>query len=78
MRKILEWIQNIVDPNYWATKIGEKSGLYEWAMKSPLRKWALSLTGWKWWFYQIVVCGIIFLIMEWVLNQIGMTMLPWK
>ena len=78
MRKILEWIQNMVDPNYWATKIGEKSGLYEWAMKSPLRKWALSLTGWKWWFYQIVVCGIIFLIMEWLLNQIGMTMLPWK
>ena len=78
MRKILEWIQNIVDPNYWATKIGKKFGLYEWAMKSPLRKWALSLTGWKWWFYQIVVCGIIFLIMEWVLNQIGMTMLPWK
>lgn len=78
MRKILEWIQNIVDPNYWATKIGEKSGLYEWAMKSPLRKWALSLTGWKWWFYQIVVCGIIFLFMEWILNQIGMTMLPWK
>ena len=78
MRKILEWIQNIVDPNYWATKIGEKSGLYEWAMKSPLRKWAPSLTGWKWWFYQIIVCGIIFLIMEWVLNQIGMTMLPWK
>jgi len=78
MRKILEWIQNVVDPNYWATKIGEKSGLYEWAMKSPLRKWALSLTGWKWWFYQIVVCGIIFLILEWLLNKIGMTMLPWK
>ena len=78
MRKILEWIQNVVDPNYWATKIGEKSGLYEWAMKSPLRKWALSLTGWKWWFYQIVVCGIIFLILEWLLNKIGITMLPWK
>jgi hypothetical protein len=34
--------------------------LYNKAMQSPLRKWALSLTGWKWWFYQIVVCGIIF------------------
>ena len=45
MKKILERIQNIVDPNYWATKIGEKTGLYEWASKSPLRKWALSLTG---------------------------------
>ena len=78
MRKILERIQNIVDPNYWATKIGEKTGLYDWASKSSLRKWALSLTGWKWWFYQIVVCGIIFLVIEWLLNQIGMTMLPWK
>ena len=78
MRKILQRIQNIVDPNYWATKIGEKSGLYDWAFKSSLRQWALSLTGWKWWFYQIVVCGIIFLIVEWLLNQIGMTMLPWK
>ena len=78
MKRILERIQNIVDPNYWATKIGEKSGLYEWAMKSPLRKWALSLTGWKWWFYQIVVCGIVFLFIEWLLNKIGMTMLPWK
>ena len=55
-----------------------KERLYGWAMKSPLRKWALSLTGWKWWFYQIVVCGIIFLMMEWLLNQIGITMLPWR
>lgn len=76
MRKILEMIKNWFDPNYWATKIGESSGLYEWASKSPIRKWALSLTGWKWWFYQIVVCGIMFLLVEWLLNKIGMTMLP--
>ena len=55
-----------------------KQKLYEWAMESPLRKWALSLTGWKWWFYQIVVCGVIFLFMEYLLNKIGMTMIPWK
>jgi len=76
MRKILEMIKNWVDPNYWASRIGEKSGLYEWASKSSIRKWALSLTGWKWWFYQIVVCGIMFLLVEWLLNKIGMTMLP--
>ena len=52
-----------------------KEYLYSLAMQSPLRKWALSLTGWKWWFYQIVICGIIFIIL---LNKIGMTMLPWK
>ena len=55
-----------------------KEYLYILALQSPLRKWALSLTGWKWWFYQIVVCGIIFLILEFLLNKIGMTMLPWK
>jgi hypothetical protein len=55
-----------------------KQYLYGLAMKSPIRKWALSLTGWKWWFYQIIVCGIIFLFMEFLLNKIGMTMIPWK
>ena len=55
-----------------------KEYLYNLALQSPLRKWALSLTGCKWWFYQIVVCGIIFLFFEWLLNKIGMTMLPWK
>ena len=55
-----------------------KEILYKKAMKSPLRKWALNLTGWKWWFYQIVICGIMFIIIEYLINLIGMTMLPWK
>ena len=55
-----------------------KQKLYEWAMESPLRKWALSLTGWKWWVWQLVVGGIYFTLVEIMLNQIGMTMLPWK
>ena len=55
-----------------------KDYLYNIAMKSPLRKWVLELTGWKWWFYQIVVCGIIFVILEYLLNLIGLTMLPWR
>ena len=64
---------------YKTTKMDKiKNYLYNIAMKSPLRKWALSLTGWKWWFYQIVVCGIIFAILEYLLNLIGLTMLPWR
>ena len=47
-------------------------------MKSPLRKWALLLTGWKWWVWQLVVGGIIFAVLEYLLNLIGLTMLPWK
>ena len=52
--------------------------LYEWAMKSSLRKWALGLEGWKWWVYQIVVGGIGFYIIECLLNLVGLTILPWR
>ena len=55
-----------------------KTYLYNIAMKSPLRKWALSLTGWKWCVWQLVVGGIVFIILEYLLNLIGLTMLPWK
>ena len=52
--------------------------LYKWAMQSPIRKWALGLEGWKFWFYQIVVAGIGFAVIEYLLNLMGMTILPWK
>ena len=52
--------------------------LYNVAMKSPLRKWALSLTGWKWLTWQLVVGGIVLVILEWLLNLIGLTMLPFS
>ena len=55
-----------------------KELLYNIAMKSPLRKWALLLTGWKWWVWQLVVGGIVLATLEYLLNLIGLTMLPWK
>ena len=78
MIKILKKIKNWVDPNYWAEKVGEKSGLYDKARNSKSRKWVDSLEGWQWWTYQIVG-GILFVVViEWLLNQVGMTMLPWR
>ena len=53
-----------------------KKYLYNLAKKSPIRKWALSLTGWKWLAWQLVVGGIFFTIVEIILNQIGMTIIP--
>ena len=47
-------------------------------MESPLRKWALGLEGWKWWVYQIGVGTIGFIIIEYILNLLGMTILPWR
>ena len=76
--KWLKKLKDIVDPNYWAEKIGEESGLYDTARTSKTRQWADSLTGWKWWLYQIAG-GIIFvIIIEYLLNLVGMTMLPWR
>ena len=78
MIKWLKKLKDVVDPNYWAEKIGEESGLYDKARNSKTRQWADSLEGWKWWLYQIVG-GIIFvIIIEYLLNLVGMTMLPWR
>ena len=53
-----------------------KKYLYNLAKKSLIRKWALSLTGWKWLVWQLVVGGIFFVVLEIILNQIGMTIIP--
>ena len=47
-------------------------------MESPVRKWALNLTGWKWWFWQLGVGGVFFIAVEALLNLMGMTIIPWK
>mgnify|MGYP001370684460 FL=1 len=78
MIKLLKKLKDIVDPNYWATKIGDKSGLYDKAEKSSIRKWALGLEGWKWWAWQIGGGLIGLVIVEFLLNKVGMTILPWR
>ena len=55
-----------------------KEYLYNMAKQSPIRKWALSLTGWRYWFWQLVVRGVFFIWVELLLNLIGMTIIPWK
>ena len=76
MKTIITIIMNIVSPSYWAERIGMKSGLYQMAEQSSFRSYVLNLSGWKWWFYQIVVCGILFILIELLLNQLGLTLLP--
>ena len=76
--KILKGIKNAVDPNYWANRIGEKSGLYDKARNSKTRQWVDNLEGWKWWAWQLGGGLIGVIIAEYLLNMVGMTMLPWK
>ena len=72
--KLKDW----VDPNYWASEVGESSGLYDKARNSKTRKWVDSLEGWKWWTWQLGVGLIGVILVEYILNLIGMTMLPWR
>ena len=51
--------------------------MYEKARNSKTRKWVDSLEGWKWWAWQIVVGLLFVIVIEFILNMIGMTMLPW-
>ena len=76
--KILKGIKNVVDPNYWASRIGEKSGLYDKARNSKTRQWVDSLEGWKWWTWQIVGGGMFLIFLEIILSTFGLTLLPWK
>jgi len=78
MIKWLKKLKDVVDPNYWANRIGNKSGLYDKAKNSSTRQWADNLTGWKWWAWQIGGGLIGVIIVEYLLNLIGMTMLPWR
>ena len=78
MIRFLKILKDIIDPNYWASKIGERSGLYDKARKSSIREWALGLEGWKWWAWQIVGGLLFVVIVEFLLNKVGMTILPWR
>ena len=78
MIKILKSIKNLVSPSYWAEKIGTKSGIYDQAKNSKLRKWVDNLDPTAWLFWQLIVGAVFFILIELLLNQIGMTILPWK
>jgi hypothetical protein len=79
--RIIFWplimLKNILDPNWWAEHVGEKSGAYDKARNSKLKAWADSLEGWKWWAWQLGPGLIIIILIELGINQIGLTMLPW-
>jgi len=77
MIKLLKLLSNIVDPNYWASKISKKTGLEEKARNSKLRKWEAGLTGWKHWAWQIGGGILFFIVFEYLINFIGLTMIPW-
>jgi hypothetical protein len=71
-------LKNVLDGNWWAEKIGNKTGMYDKAHNSRLANWSRNLTGWKYWAWQIVGGLIGLVVLELLINQFGMTMLPWR
>ena len=76
--KFLKKLKNWADPNYWGQVLGEKTGAFEKAENSKLRKWVDNLEGWKWWAWQLGPGLLIIIVLELLINQVGMTMLPWR
>ena len=78
MIRLLKKLKALVSPGYYAELIGHKYGLWDWALNNRFRHYVLNLTGWKWWFYQIVVGGVFLILMELLLNLVNITLLPWR
>lgn len=78
MRKILIMIGNLFDVGWWADKINRKLGVYDRAQNNRFYKWQEGLEGWKYWCWQILGGGLFVVVLEYVLNLVGMTMLPWR
>ena len=70
----LKLIAQILDAQWW----GEKLGFYDKAGNSKVAKWSAGHAGWRWWLYQIGVGIICIIVIEIVLNLLGLSLLPWR
>ena len=71
--KILKSLSNSVDPNYLAERIVTNTGAYDKAHNSKLATWTRSLTGWRWWAWQLGPCVLLFILIEMGLNTVSYT-----
>ena len=75
----LIWVKNLLDHEWWADFIGEKSGAYERARRpNKFKEWKLKQPLWKQAFIEILLFTLIALAFEPLLNLLGMSMLPWR
>jgi len=75
----LIWLKNILDHEWWADFIGEKSGVYERARRTnKFKEWKSKQPLWKQAFIEILLLTLIVLAFEPLLNLLDMSMLPWR
>jgi len=62
----------------WAKNLANRYKLMEKAENSRIRAWADSLTGWKYWAWQIGAGLVIICVFEYIFGLVGYTILPWR
>ena len=76
----IETLGNLVDPQWWATLILKKTGLLRRCEKvgEKVKKWKSKFSPRQRLFIDVLIFTLIALIMEPLLNMVGMSMLPWR
>ena len=76
----IETLGNLVDPQWWATLILKKTGLLRRCEKvgEKVEKWKSKFSPRQRLFIDVLTFTLIALIMEPLLNMVGMSMLPWR
>ena len=73
------WLKNVLDVQWWANFIGNKTGLFQRARKpNKFKEWKSKQPLWKQAFIEILLLTLIVLAFEPLLNMVGMSMLPWR
>lgn len=70
--------KNILDANWWANKITDKTNMEEKIQKSRFNRWQNNLPQpYRFIFKSTMLVICIYLIEMWF-NLVGMSMLPWR
>ena len=76
----LIWVKNLLDPDWWADLIGEKSGAYDRARNNRYRRWLETLPMKKKIAIELGVALPLMILMDHyiLMPYLGMAMLPWN
>ena len=76
----LIWFKNIIDPQWWANLIGNKTGLFQRARNNRYRRWLETLPPRKKIAIELGVALPLMILMDHyiLMPYLGMAMLPWN
>ena len=70
--------KNILDANWWANKITDKTNMEEKIQKSRFNRWQNSLSQPYRFIFKTSMFVVCMYLIEMWFNLVGMSMLPWR